>query len=96
MSIGRGLARDEVSCVGQGDVVGIPDAERGSIVHAAVVLRDGVVGDEEEATGLKDYVKAILAPYKYPRSIEFRDELPRTPTGKLQRYKLREQRTLLR
>jgi 2-aminobenzoate-CoA ligase len=82
---------DVVECA----VVGIPDAERGSIVHAAVVLRDGVVGDEEEATGLKDHVKAILAPYKYPRSTEFRDELPRTPTGKLQRYKLREQRTLL-
>ena len=82
---------DVVECA----VVGIPDAERGSIVHAAVVLRDSVVGDEEEATGLKDHVKSILAPYKYPRSIEFRDELPRTPTGKLQRYKLREQWTLL-
>lgn len=71
-------------------VVGLPDAERGSIVHAAVVLHAGVSAGEDKAAELQTYVKRGIAPYKYPRSVEFWDELPRTPTGKLQRYKLRE------
>ncbi|GAB4359185.1 MAG: benzoate-CoA ligase family protein [Gammaproteobacteria bacterium] len=72
-------------------VVAAPDPERGSIVKAYVVLRDP--GDANEATvsELQAFVKQEIAPYKYPRAIEFRDALPRTQTGKLQRFKLREE-----
>jgi 2-aminobenzoate-CoA ligase len=59
-------------------------------VHAAVVLRDGVVGDEAKAAELQAFAKRLIAPYKYPRSIEFVPSLPRTATGKLQRFRLRE------
>lgn len=69
-------------------VIGIPDTDRGAIVHAAVVLRPGVVGNDAKALELKNHVKQLLAPYKYPRSIEFRTTLPYTSTGKLQRNKL--------
>jgi 2-aminobenzoate-CoA ligase len=71
-------------------VIGLPDSGRGMIVHAAVVLRPGAVVGDAKARELQDHVKRVLAPYKYPRSIEFRPDLPRTPTGKLQRYRLRE------
>ena len=71
-------------------VVGRPDADRGQIVHAVVVLRDGVVGDAAKVAELQDFVKQRIAPYKYPRSVEFAAELPRTSTGKVQRYRLRE------
>jgi len=71
-------------------VVGRPDADRGMIVHAAVVLAPGVDGDIAKARALQDFVKQTAAPYKYPRSIEFLDALPRTESGKLQRYRLRE------
>jgi len=71
-------------------VVGRPDADRGMIVHAAVVLAPGVDGDAAKARELQDFVKQTAAPYKYPRSIEFLDALPRTESGKLQRYRLRE------
>jgi 2-aminobenzoate-CoA ligase len=82
--------------VAEAAVVGVTDPDRGSVVHAAVVLRDGVAGSEEKASELKNHVKQTLAPYKYPRSIEFTAELPRTSTGKLQRHKLREGRALAR
>jgi 2-aminobenzoate-CoA ligase len=72
-------------------VIGVPDPERGMIVHAAVVLRPGVAGDEDQRRELIDHVKRLLAPYKHPRSIEFREALPRTATGKLQRHRLREE-----
>jgi len=71
-------------------VVGRADADRGMIVHAAVVLAPGVDGDAAKARELQDFVKQTAAPYKYPRSIEFRAALPRTESGKLQRYRLRE------
>jgi 2-aminobenzoate-CoA ligase len=71
-------------------VVGAPDPDRGRIVKAYVVLKPDVVGDAALAKDLQDYVKAELAPYKYPRAIEFVSELPRTETGKLQRFALRE------
>lgn len=71
-------------------VIGLPDAERGAVVHAAVVLRAGLTGDETKARELQQHVKRVVAPYKYPRSVEFWSALPRTATGKLQRYKLRE------
>jgi 2-aminobenzoate-CoA ligase len=70
-------------------VIGLPDAERGMIVKAFVVLKPGVDGNEACAKLLQDHVKVLLAPFKYPRQIEFIDKLPRTETGKLQRFKLR-------
>jgi len=71
-------------------VVGVADEQRGQIVKACVVLKAGYVGDAVMAKALQDFVKQTVAPYKYPRAIEFRDSLPRTETGKLQRFKLRE------
>lgn len=70
-------------------VVGLPDEARGSLVTAFIVLRDGVSGDEATALAIKQHVKATIAPYKYPRQIHFVSELPRTQTGKLQRFRLR-------
>jgi 2-aminobenzoate-CoA ligase len=74
-------------------VVGRPDLERGAIVHAVVVLREGVDGDEAKVAELQAFAKQVIAPYKYPRSIEFVSALPRTVTGKLQRFQLRETET---
>ncbi len=68
-------------------VVGAPDEERGQIVKAFVVLKPGSSAD---ARALQDHVKATIAPYKYPRAVEFVAELPKTHTGKLQRFKLRD------
>ena len=72
-------------------VIGAPDAERGMIVKAFVVLRDPRGAGEATAKELQDFVKKEIAPYKYPRAVEFVDALPRTETGKVQRFKLREQ-----
>ena len=73
-------------------VVGVADEERGQIVKAFVVLKPGQAPDAAMAKALQDFVKQTVAPYKYPRAIEFRDTLPRTETGKLQRFRLRESR----
>ena len=70
-------------------VIGIPDDERGQVVQAHVVLKDGVVDDADTARRLQNHVKASIAPYKYPRSVKFIDALPKTPTGKIQRFRLR-------
>ena len=72
-------------------VVGAPDEERGQIVKAFVVLKPGHARDAETVKELQDFVKQTIAPYKYPRAIVFIDALPRTETGKLQRFKLRSQ-----
>ncbi|HYB02526.1 MAG TPA: AMP-binding protein [Ktedonobacteraceae bacterium] len=72
-------------------VVGAPDAERGTIIKAFVVLKPGVAGDAALIKTLQDFVKQSIAPYKYPRAIEFCDSLPRAGTGKIQRYRLRQQ-----
>jgi 2-aminobenzoate-CoA ligase len=72
-------------------VVGAPHPERGTIVKAFVVLHGGVANDERTVRALQDFVKATIAPYKYPRAIEFVTALPRTETGKLQRFKLRDE-----
>lgn len=70
-------------------VIGQSDQARGMIVKAFCVLRPGLVGDAALVQALQDHVKATIAPYKYPREIEFRDQLPRTETGKLQRFRLK-------
>jgi 2-aminobenzoate-CoA ligase len=70
-------------------VVGAPDAERGQVVKAYVVLRPGQSGDAAMTKVLQDHVKAAIAPYKYPRAVEYVAALPRTQTGKLQRFALR-------
>ncbi len=72
-------------------VIGVPHPERGTIVKAFVVLRPGIVPGSEVAKELQDFVKSQIAPYKYPRAVKFMESLPRTATGKLQRYRLREE-----
>ncbi|MFF5128863.1 AMP-binding protein [Streptomyces syringium] len=70
-------------------VVGRPDSRRGQVVVAHVVLRAGVPRTEETVAELREFTKKEIVPYKCPREIEFLDALPRTPTGKLQRFRLR-------
>jgi 2-aminobenzoate-CoA ligase len=71
-------------------VIGVPDDERGQLVTAYVVLKPGLVRSSDLCAELQAFVKQTIAPYKYPRTIEFVDSLPRTETGKLQRFRLRE------
>src|SRR5690348_3225444 len=71
-------------------VVGLPDVERGQIVAAFVVLKAGVAPDPDCVRRLQEHVKATIAPYKYPRAVNFLDALPKTATGKIQRFRLRE------
>ena len=70
-------------------VVGKPDADRGMIVKAFVVLKPGEPANDAMVKTLQDFVKVAIAPFKYPREIEFVATLPRTETGKLQRFKLK-------
>ncbi|VVT30036.1 AMP-binding protein [Rhizobium sp. EC-SD404] len=80
------LAHDDVAeCA----VIGVPDEERGTVVCAYVVVTSGVETDTVTAKRLQDHVKAVIAPYKYPRLVRFVDELPKTQTGKIQRFRLR-------
>jgi 2-aminobenzoate-CoA ligase len=72
-------------------VVGAQDVERGQIVAAYVVLKAGVARDADSAKRLQEHVKSVIAPYKYPRAVNFIDALPKTETGKVQRFKLRQQ-----
>ena len=97
ISAGYNIAGPEVEdallshlAVAECGVVGKPDPERGMIVQAFCVLRAGYLPDADMVKALQDHVKAVLAPYKYPREIVFLDQLPRTPTGKLQRFRLRQ------
>jgi 2-aminobenzoate-CoA ligase len=78
---------DVVECA----VVALPDVERGSVVCAFVVLQAGALGDAAKSIEIQNFVKARIAPYKYPRSIRFTESLPRNASGKLQHFKLREQ-----
>lgn len=98
VSAGYNIAGPEVEsallaheAVAECGVVGVPDEERGQIVKAFVVLMPGYQRTEEVARMLQDHVKNTIAPYKYPRAVEFVDSLPRTETGKLQRFRLRTQ-----
>ncbi len=77
--------------VAEAAVVGAPDEMRTQIVKAYVVLREETSPSDDLAVELQDFVKSDIAPYKYPREVEFVSELPRTQTGKVQRFKLREQ-----
>ena len=70
-------------------VVAAPDPDRGSIVRAVVVVQEGFEPSPELATQLQDHVKAVTAPYKYPRQVDFAADLPRTTSGKLRRSALR-------
>jgi len=70
-------------------VVGSPDPERGEVVKAFVKLRGGVLTDDALAQELQEHVRKITAPYKYPRLVEFVEDIPKTPTGKLLRRELR-------
>ncbi|QIO24963.1 acyl-CoA synthetase [Haloarcula sp. JP-L23] len=84
------MVLEEREAVQEVAVVGVPDEERGEIVKAYVVLHENYEGSDELVTELQNHVKNTLAPYKYPRAIQFLGELPRTETGKIQRTKLRE------
>jgi len=98
ISAGYNIAGPEVeaallshAAVAECGVVGAPDEERGTIVKAFVVLKEGNFPDDRMAKTLQDYVKNAIAPYKYPRAVEFVESLPRTETGKLQRFRLRKE-----
>jgi 2-aminobenzoate-CoA ligase len=96
VSAGYNIAGPEVEdallghpAVAECGVTGVPDQERGQLVQAHVVLRTGFQPSAALVRELQDFVKRRIAPYKYPRSLRFVAALPRTETGKLQRFRLR-------
>ncbi|RUV05792.1 2-aminobenzoate-CoA ligase, partial [Mesorhizobium sp. M7A.T.Ca.TU.009.01.3.1] len=96
VSAGYNIAGPEVEAallshpdVAECAVIGAEDAERGQIVEAHVVLVQGVAPDALTTKRLQDHVRAMIAPYKYPRSVKFIAALPKTQTGKIQRFRLR-------
>jgi 2-aminobenzoate-CoA ligase len=98
ISAGYNIAGPEVEAallahpaVAECGVVGLPDEERGQAVTAFVVAKEGFTPDDALARELQEFVKRTIAPYKYPRRVLFRSALPRTETGKLQRFKLRQE-----
>ena len=97
ISAGYNIAGPEVEAallrhpdVAECAVIGKPDEERGQIVEAHVVLKAGVEPGDLQVKLLQDHVKATIAPYKYPRSVKFVVALPKTETGKVQRFRLKE------
>jgi 2-aminobenzoate-CoA ligase len=100
ISAGYNIAGPEVEgalllhpAVAECGVIGADDPERGQIVKAYVVLKPGTPADAATTRALQDFVKQAIAPYKYPRAIEYLAALPRTETGKLQRFRLRQMDT---
>ena len=100
ISAGYNIAGPEVesallqhAAVAECGVVGMPDDERGQIVQAFVVLKPGFAADEAMSLQLQEHVKQTIAPFKYPRRIVYLAQLPRTETGKLQRFKLRQHKS---
>jgi 2-aminobenzoate-CoA ligase len=98
VSSGYNIAAPEVEnalllhpAVAEVAVIGVPDADRGMVVKAFVRCGEGYSGTDALVTKLQDHVKTTIAPYKYPRSIEFVAELPKTVTGKVQRHRLKSQ-----
>ena len=96
VSAGYNIAGPEVEAallahpdVAECAVIGAPDEERGAIVQAHVIVGPDASPDEALVKTLQDHVKATIAPYKYPRSIVFVDALPKTQTGKVQRFRLK-------
>ncbi|OYU47589.1 MAG: 2-aminobenzoate-CoA ligase [Rhizobiales bacterium PAR1] len=96
ISAGYNIAGPEVEAsllahpaVAECGVVGAPDAERGMIVRAYIILREGIAPNAATTKMLQDHVKADIAPFKYPRDIQYVTALPKTQTGKLQRFELR-------
>ncbi len=83
-------ALKEHPAVAESAVIASPDAMRGEIVKAYVILAPGYTASPELATELQDYVKKVTAPYKYPREIEFVESLPKTISRKIRRVELRE------
>ncbi|MEM9584872.1 MAG: AMP-binding protein [Pseudomonadota bacterium] len=97
VSAGYNIAGPEVEAallshdvVAECAVIGLPDKERGHIVQAHVVLAEGAARDDAQIKTLQEHVKSTIAPYKYPRSVVFAEALPKTQTGKIQRFKLKE------
>jgi 2-aminobenzoate-CoA ligase len=97
VSAGYNIAGPEVEVallthpdVAECGVIGAADVERGQIVEAYIVLKAGIVGDADCIKRLQDHVKATIAPYKYPRSVRFIEALPKTQTGKIQRFRLKQ------
>ena len=97
LSSGYNIAGPEVEAalLSHGDVVecavvGVPDDERGALVEAHVVLAPDTKPDDATIKSLQDHVKATIAPFKYPRSVKFIDALPKTQTGKIQRFRLKQ------
>ena len=97
ISAGYNIAGPEVEAallshpaVAECAVIGVPDSDRGQIVQAHVVLAAGQAGDALMVKLLQDHVKSVIAPYKYPRSVIFTEALPKTQTGKIQRFRLRD------
>ena len=97
LSAGYNIAGPEVEAallahpeVAECAVIGVPDEARGQIVQAHVVLKEGTAASDALTRVLQDHVKSVIAPYKYPRSVVYAQALPKTETGKLQRFRLRE------
>jgi 2-aminobenzoate-CoA ligase len=96
VSAGYNIAGPEVEAallkhpaVAECAVIGAPDEDRGTVVQAHIVLAPGSIASDEMVKVLQDHVKAVIAPYKYPRSVVFTDELPKTESGKIQRFRLK-------
>ena len=97
ISSGYNIAAPEVEnailthpSVAETAVIGVPDSERGMLVAAYIVLKPGIIGDDHHAKEIQDHVKSVIAPYKYPRQVNFVEALPKTTTGKLQRFRLKD------